>query len=152
MEDSCNGIFDGEFQDVSVQHCCFVMDFASDQKEQVERVVKACLGKIVEVAKQQLTEFLDDGRYAGELSEDVRKELESRPQTNLAGEHAFGDLDHDMNARRHCSIFNRSTKQMLKRNMTMAWLEDKESMEKDELMLFSCLHVYGLETFYSCSQ
>ncbi|GFR83805.1 hypothetical protein ElyMa_004134200 [Elysia marginata] len=87
-------------------------DFAAEHRSAVEKVLKACLVKMVGVARRQLTEFLDEGKYAGELDGNLRKELENRPKTNRAGEHAFDDLDHDMVTRRHSSLFNRNVKHM----------------------------------------
>ncbi|GFR62709.1 hypothetical protein ElyMa_003587700 [Elysia marginata] len=81
---------------------------------------------------QQLT--LDGGRllsvgFKGVAPEDAHTLLETTTDMlEELSEHAFGDLNHDMYAWRRCSIFNRNTKQMLKRNKTMAWLEDKESV------------------------
>ncbi|RUS74049.1 hypothetical protein EGW08_018198 [Elysia chlorotica] len=101
--------------------------------EIVGRVLKACLTKILEVGRRQLTEFLD-GQFSGDLDSELVKELQSRPKTNLVGEHAFGDLDHDMNVKRNCSLFNRSTTHMLKRNNTIGWLQDKDEEERKKLM------------------
>ncbi|GFR88070.1 hypothetical protein ElyMa_006091500, partial [Elysia marginata] len=133
----CEGVFDGEFQKVSLRNFTIILDFAAEHSYAVEKVLKACLVKMVEVARRQLTEFLDEGKYAGELDGDLRKELENRPKTNLAGEHAFGDLVHDTVTCRLSSLFNRSAKKMWKRNKTMIWLEEKDYDKKGELLKWS---------------
>ncbi|GFS04660.1 hypothetical protein ElyMa_004662100 [Elysia marginata] len=77
----CKGVFDGRFQEVSLRNFTIILDFAAEHSSAVDKVLKTCLVKMVEVARRQLAEFLDEDKYAGELYGDLRKELENRPNT-----------------------------------------------------------------------
>ena len=53
--------------------------------------------------------------------------LKTCPLTNLVGERLFGDLDYDINKRRHASKGIRSSICMWKHNGTARWLEKQDN-------------------------
>lgn len=89
----------------------------------------------------QLNDFLAGGRFGAPSSPDLADALQHCPVTNLIGENAFGDLDFDMNKRRHASFHHRSSTQMWKHNKTGKWLSGKE--EKDQSKLLSLARKHG---------
>ena len=98
------------------------------------KCLKVILQKVLEVAIWQLADFMQDGVFGGAVSQEVRNTLEKCPLTNLSGEHAFGDLDYNIQTKRHASLHHRSTSNMLKQNKTVAWLAGKSETEREHVL------------------
>ncbi|GFR82131.1 LOW QUALITY PROTEIN: hypothetical protein ElyMa_002357600 [Elysia marginata] len=96
LQSGCKGVFDDEFLEVVEDRFEEIKEYAKERKDLVVKVLKVCFEKMLVVTKRQLTEFLEDGAYAGELTATQLSQLENCPLTNLIGERAFGDLDFDM--------------------------------------------------------
>jgi hypothetical protein len=78
---------------------------------------------------KQLGDFLADGKYCSQPSEEDMKRTSFSQVTNLGCEHHFGDLDSSQKRRPHASLHHHSSIQLLKRNRTglMKWVEGMDS-------------------------
>ena len=82
----CGGVFDGEFLDEVDTSLHYQ---ATKQEVLMTKCLRVILQKFLEVAIQQLADFMQDGVFGGAVSQEVRTTLEECPLTNLSGEHAF---------------------------------------------------------------
>ena len=98
-------------------------------------IVTICT-KLVAVTQRQLADFLD-GSFSSALPAEISSKLAHCPLTNLIGESAFGDFDFDVHKRRNCTLFNRSSIHMSKRNDVVDFIASKTSNERDKLFKFS---------------
>ena len=124
------GIFDGKFE-LKSDIAPAIYNFVEENFEAVSVAIRKMLCDMLVTTKTQLKDFLKDGKYGTPPSEDQSKTLHLCPLTNLIGENAFGNLDFDINKRRHASLHHRSTSQMWRANKTDKWLtgqgEDKQA-------------------------
>lgn len=103
-------------------------------RETFQKTFSAVVTEMKDVLRRQLSEFLQDGVFAGDIPDDIKSILDKCPLTNLTGEGLFGDFDYDINKRRHSSTHHRSTLNMWKHNQTAAWLQKKSGKEKDRIL------------------
>ena len=90
--------------------------------------------KSLQVLERQLSDFVGDGVFAGNIPQDVLDVLQRCPLTNLVGERLFGDLDFDMSKRRRASLNSRTAINMWKHNRTGAWMRQKKKREAVRLL------------------
>ena len=109
------GIFDGEFE-LKSDMAPAIYNFVEENFEAVSVAIRKMLCDMLVTTKTQLKDFLKDGKYGTPPSEDQSKTLHHCPLTNLIGKNAFGNLDFDINKRRHASLHHRSTSQMWRAN------------------------------------
>ena len=90
--------------------------------------------ELLAVTQRQLADFLVDGKFGHAPTKEDKAILSHCPLTNLIGENAFGDMDFDLDKRRHCSLHHRTTTHMLKRNKTSKWLDSKAPAESTSIL------------------
>ena len=127
------GIFNGEFE-MNSPTLPTVCKFAAENLEAVKDAVSRMLRDMLVTTRAQLKDFLCDGQYGTVPSPEVAETLKHCPVTNLIGENAFGDLDFDINKRRHTTLHHRSSTQMWRANKTRKWLSRKGVQEQTNLM------------------
>ena len=86
------------------------------------------------VTERQLADFLAGGKYSDRLSAEVMDTMTSFPLTNMVGENSSGNMDFDIQKRRHCVTNHRTTTHMLKRNKTGDWSEEKTDEEMARIL------------------
>ena len=139
MNRDYQGIFDGKFElDSPVKTA--VYKFAEENSEAVADAISRMLHHMLVRTRTQLKDFLQGGNYGAPPSPEMEQILKHCPVTNLIGENAFGDLDFDMNRRRHTTFHHRSTMQMWKHNRTGQWLSGKQEEEQTRLMSIARKH------------
>ena len=93
---------------------------------QCKSVLENMMHSFIEVTERQLVDFLTDGKYGKEPSDELREKMKHSKLTNLLSENEFGDLDFSYYKRRNASLFYHSGVQMVKRNKTLSvWLSAK---------------------------
>ena len=127
------GIFDGEFKVDRPIMLERVPSSACHETPLVLVCFKAIFKELLAVTCQ-LADFLVDGKFGHEPTEEDKAILSHCPSTNLIGENAFGDMDFDLGKRRHCSLHHRTTTHMLKRNKTSKWLDSKVPAESSSML------------------
>lgn len=130
LDSDCRGAFflgGGEFfEECNASLCVGLKD--------PKLVLHKVLSKFLNVTKH---DFLEGGVFGRDVDQETRAALKSCPLTNLSSEHDFGDLDFSMQTKRHASLHNRSTSNMLKHNWATAWLEGILSTEWQSILSIS---------------
>ena len=110
---------------------------SDEQKQCLSELMKVLCKEFVVTTNNQLSDFLPGGRYHNITDPNVLRRLEHSQVHNLLGEACFGDLDFTLFAKRNSSIHHASTINMLKRNATMEWLENKSDLQQERLLNMS---------------
>ena len=80
-------------------------------------------------------DFLPDGKYGKEPSDEIREKMKHSKLTNLLSENEFGELDFRYYKRRNASLFYHSGVQMVKRTKTLSvWLSAKSPSVQTDLL------------------
>lgn len=74
--------------------------------------------------KRQLCDVIGDGLFAGEIRKEVTAILLRCPMFKLTGD--LGDLDYDIEKRRHVSLHLRSSQNKWKHNKTGYWIRKRK--------------------------
>ena len=107
----------------------------SDLDELTQKTLEKIMVSFIEVTERQLADFLPDGKYGAQPSDQLREEMQHCKLTNLISEYDFGDLDYSQFRRRNASLHYHSGVQMVKRNKTISgWLVSKSEQEQSRLM------------------
>ncbi|XP_012946168.1 uncharacterized protein LOC101863077 [Aplysia californica] len=106
-----------------------ISSICHESRETFKNVYNRLHSNTLDVLKRQVSDFIGDGVFAGELDEDVKSILMTAPLSNLTGERLFGDLDYDISERRNASLHLRSSFNMWKHNGTGKWLLHKKKQE-----------------------
>ena len=126
------GLFGRKFQLTSEMRQSTFQFAASYPK--VKSSLELLMKDLLAVTRLQLADFLQGGKYAKDQPPEVEKALSHCPLTNLLGENVFGELDFDMNKRRHATFFHRSSLQMTRYNKMPDWLAKKSVEEQASLL------------------
>ena len=110
------------FEEFKTQSHNFPLHTTPEVEEVFRKMCVAC----EEVLTRQLSDFIDDGVFAGEIPTEVMAVLQTCPLSNLTGERLFGDLDYDIQKRRNASLHLRSSINMWRHNRTGFWLRTKK--------------------------
>ena len=138
--------YPGVFQDFPVQSDMrqAVFRFAAENKDSVQMALEFLMRDLLVVIHTQLADFMQEGKFGREQSEDVRQLLQHCPLTSLLGESVFGRMDFSMGKARHASIHRHSTLLMLSSNSTGEWITSKHDEEKSQLMKMARLQRHQL--------
>ena len=126
------GMFEGEFS-LSSDLAEATFQFAAEHP-QVKSALETMMRDLLIVIRLQLASFLQGGKYSGVQPPDVQAALDHCPLTNLLGENIFGEMDFDMNKRRHAAFFHRTSLQITHFNKKAAWSDSKGRQELGEVM------------------
>jgi hypothetical protein len=80
---------------------------------------------LLNVAKRQLSEHLEDGIDVKDCSIVERQRTEHSKLTNLPAEHYFGDLNYSIRRKRNATVRHHSGVIILKRNRAAKWMKQK---------------------------
>lgn len=136
LDKDYRGIFNGEFE-LTSPTIAAVYKFAEENAAAVSDAISKMLRDMLITTRTQLKDFLQNGQYRSVPLPDVAQTLKHCPVTNLIGENAFGDLDFNINKRRHTSLHHHSSTQMWRANKTGKWLSGKGEQERTNLMLLA---------------
>ncbi|GFR69776.1 hypothetical protein ElyMa_002058000 [Elysia marginata] len=104
----------------------------NNDKSIIERALRVMCEEAKLVVARQLADFLEGGAFSYP-NPNTEEQLSHCPLTNLVGESAFGDIDYDFSKRRNCTLHNRSTVHMIKRNKTMSFVKCQTSIRRAKL-------------------
>ena len=127
------------FPDFPVQKDLVYTSLLTDQGEALNKITITVLQEIFEgfvcVTERQLSDFLPNGKYSEEPSEELHESMKHCKITNLISEYEFGDLDFSQYKRRHASLHYHSSIQMIKRNKTISqFLAQKSPTEQSKYL------------------
>ena len=97
-------MFNGRFEVGDQELKTVVLAFA--RQHNCAPSLQQLIPKFIEVIDTQLADFLEGGKY-GDPRPELVDQLLHCPLTNLLGERMFGDLDFDIQKRRHASNHHR---------------------------------------------
>ena len=100
--------------------------------------VLSMLEEFAAVTRRQLSHFLPDGAYSAPATPEERQEMAHCKLNNLFGEACLGDLDFSLFKRRHSSVHNHSTVNMMKRSKPITkFLLKKSAAVQKRLVSFA---------------